>query len=73
MKQNLIKFFFAASVAVTASAFSFGSAKANVGYELEVSNDDGGGGLQCPTGDKYKCAEKNGYVVYKGEGATVVN
>ncbi len=38
-----------------------------------LTEDPGNGGFTCPTGDKYKCAEKNGWVLYKGEGDTPVN
>jgi len=62
MKSTLIKIVFAALVC---TSFTY--------YAKADTDDDNGSGFVCPQGDKYKCAEKNGWVIYKGDGGTVVN
>jgi hypothetical protein len=66
MKKALAKFVFAAGIFAVALGMNLNVSASNA--ELNVGND-GDGGFTCPSGDKYKCAEKDGWVVYKGEGA----
>ncbi len=59
MKKNFLKIAFVAGVIL----LSIGAKSS-----FAVTEDPGSGGFTCPSGDKYKCAEKDGWVVYKGDG-----